>query len=183
MLVNASLGFHQQVEQMIAKADRDGNSRMPLWQRLSTFAAIDREPAIMFDADELALFVAAKKVAYVDDLVLLSRRHAACLANLGAFGRMKTDLHYEIARRGETTRDDNDVSTTFARVDPGMANYLGQRAEELELYTRELRSILADTAALAERTAGQFGPITQAYFHDGTLPGFERSPASEALAG
>ena len=182
ILVNSACGFHQHVEQMIAKADRDGNTQMPLWSRISTFPAVDREPTIMFEADELAVFIAAKNVAYVDQLVLLARRHAANLASLAAFGKMKAELHYNHAQLGETHRDANNVSTTFARVGAGTANYLRLKAEELELFTRELRTLLADSATMAEQTAEQFGPITRLYFHDGSLPAFEKADRTSSAA-
>ena len=178
ILSNSITGFHQQVEQMIGKADRDGNQHMPLWQRISTFPAIEREASVMFEADELAVFIAAKKVEYVDDLILLSRRYSANLANLAAYAKMKTELHYEFAQVGITSRDENDVSTTIAQVPKHRDNYLRLKAEELEMFTVHLRLLLAQTATMAEGIAEQFGPITQLYFHDGTLPSFERTPGA-----
>ena len=86
--ITNSLGsFQKQTLEMVAKADSNGNSHMPLYQRLSPFAGIEREPSIEFSAEELAVYIGAKRTDYVDDLLLLSRRYAACPASLDTFAK------------------------------------------------------------------------------------------------
>ena len=56
-----SLGSYQkQILEMVARADSDGNGHMPLYQRLSSFVGIEREPTIEFVADELVIYITAK---------------------------------------------------------------------------------------------------------------------------
>jgi len=179
ILTNSLLDWHQQTEAMIARAERDGHGAMPIAQRLSTYAGIARETMPEFTAEELALFVNAGEVGYIDDLVLLQRRHRAAIDNLVAFGTMRSRLHYQMAEYGETDRDATGMSRTIARVPVGTANRLKLEADELELYAREMRKLLADFAAFAERVATAYGDHIRRYFDDPTMPGFARTEAAE----
>lgn len=172
ILVNTILTYHQQVEQMIAKADTDGNGDMGIADRLSIFPGLDRDPAITFAADELEVFIAAKRADYVDDLVLLSRRYSAVLTNLDQFGRLKTELHYEAAKRGVTSRDINLVSTTRLHLTPSDANYFRVKIDELEQFARPMRKLLTETADFATKVAEQYEPITKAYLGADATIGF-----------
>jgi len=175
--VNEIMGFHRQVELMIAKADSDGNGHMPVWQRLSTFVGIDRNPVVEFDAQELSVFIAARAMDYVDALILLSRRHAAVVTSLAAFAQMRIEFQYEIAKSGNSTRNESGVSTTAVRVPPGRENYFRFKSEELSLFAENMRGLLTDYANFAARVAEKFGPISEAYFGEGQLPYLEDTPA------
>ncbi|MDB5583735.1 MAG: hypothetical protein JWR80_8911 [Bradyrhizobium sp.] len=182
-IIANALGSHeQQVEEMIAKADQDGNDHMPIHQRISTFPGIDREPLVTFEACELAVFITAEAPDYVDELILLSRRYAAVLASLATFGRLRTELHYETSRQGITTRDASDVSTTAVHGSPGFQNYILLKADELELFARAMRRQLNDYAAFARAVAGRFGPVADGYLGKGLVPHLENkaSTAGEA---
>ncbi len=156
--ITNSLGsFQKQTLEMVAKADSDGNSHMPLYQRLSPFAGIDREPSIEFSAEELAVYIGAKRADYVDDLLLLSRRYAACLASLDTFAKLKTDLHFEMARLGQTTRDTaTGVSTTRMHLPPEVGNYIKVKTEELDLFAQGMCQLLAEYDAFARDVAQRF---------------------------
>lgn len=174
LLVNSLCGFHEQVESMIAKADREGNEHMPVWQRVSSFAGIELEPSVEFSAEELAIYIAAGQPDFVDELILLSRRHSAMLGNLTAFAKLKTDLIYETFRLGNTERaPETGVSTTRMSVSPGVANSMKARAEELELFTGEVRSMLSMYGAFARDIASRFADVTNGYLGEKSVPSFE----------
>ena len=179
ILTNSLLDWHQQTEAMIARAERDGYGAMPIAQRLSTYAGIARETTPEFTAEELALFINAGEVGYIDDLILLQRRHRAAIDNLVAFGTMRSRLHYQVAELGETERDASGMSRTIARVPAGTANRLRLEADELELFARELRQLLADFAAFAEKVATAYGDHVRRYFNDPAMPRFARSGTEE----
>jgi hypothetical protein len=170
LLVNTLGSFRQDVEGTIARATLNGNDHMPLTQRISIFAGIEDEPTIAFDAAELAPFIAAKRPDLVDDLLLLQRRHAAVVHGLRSFARLKLELHYMVAGHGTTTRDDALVSTTRARVPRDLANVFHLKAEELELFTKSLRTQINDYADYAACVAALFGEVTEGYFGKGGLP-------------
>lgn len=172
ILANSVCGYHKQVEDMIAKADRDGNSHMPIWQRLSTFAGIEREQSVEFTADELSIYIAAKRPDYVDDLLLLARRYAANLSNLSAFAKLKSDLHYETIGLGETTRAETGVSTTRMHVPREIANSIRVRSEELEMFASQMRSMLAEDNHFARDVADRFREVTEVHLGQGSVPSF-----------
>jgi len=170
ILANSLCGYHRQIEAMIAKAEHDGNSHMPIWQRLSTFAGIDRETSVEFNADELAIYIAAKRPDYVDDLILLARRYAANLANLAAFAKMKTDLHLETISLGVTERAETGVSTTRLHVPREVANSIKVRADELNLFAIEMRAMLAEDDRFARDVAERFADVTDSYLGPKSVP-------------
>lgn len=178
VLVNAILDYHNQIEAMVLKAEQDGNGQMTIAQRLSAFVGVDREPSVSFTAEELEVFIAAKRVDYVDNLVLLSRRHGAMLSNLAAFGRMKTDLHYELVKHGHTTRDEDLVSTTAGRMPAPLANYFRTQSDELNLYAMAMRQMIAVFADFARDVAKDYGPITRDYLGDDAMLDLSEDPAA-----
>ncbi|WP_172705078.1 hypothetical protein [Sphingomonas sp. LH128] len=178
VLVNAILDYHNQIEAMVLKAEQDGNGQMTIAQRLSAFVGVEREPSVSFTADELEVFIAAKRVDYVDNLVLLSRRHGAMLSNLAAFGRMKTDLHYELAKYGHTMRDDDLVSTTAGRMPAPLANYFRTQSDELNLYAMAMRQMITVFADFARDVAKDYGPITRDYLGDDAMLDLSEEPAA-----
>ncbi|MYM00375.1 hypothetical protein GR702_21835 [Novosphingobium sp. FGD1] len=172
-IANSIGSFQKQTLEMVAKADSDGNSHMPLYQRLSPFAGIEREPSIEFSAEELAVYIGAKQADYVDDLLLLSRRYAACLASLDTFAKLKTDLHFETARLGQTTRDAaTGVSTTRMHLPPEVGNYIKVKAEELDLFAQGMCQLLTDYDAFARNVAERFDEVTRGFL-DGPVLRFE----------
>lgn len=177
VLVNAILGYHNDIEAMIAKAEQDGNGHMMTAQRLSAFVGVDREPSVAFAADELEVFVAAKRPDYVDNLVLLSRRHGAMLSMLAAFGQKKTDLHYELAKHGHTSRDSDQVSTTAARMPASLGNYFRVQMDELNLFAVSMRQTINAFAAFARDLANDYGPITRAYLGADAILDLAEGPA------
>lgn len=172
--------YHKQVEEMIAKADFDENSHMLIWQRLSAFPAIGREPTIEFSAEELALYIAAKRPEFMDDLLLLARKYAANLGNLTAFATMKTDLHNEMTKFGNSTRVESGVSTTHLLAPPELANFIKVKSEELELFANMMRSFLAEDYKFACNVASRFTEVTESYLGEKTLPGFASATEIEA---
>lgn len=171
-LANSIGTYHKQVEEMITKADVDGNSHMLIWQRLPVFPAIGREPKIEFSAEELALYVAAKRLEFMDDLLLLARKHAANLGSLAAFATMKSDLHSEMTKFGSTTRAESGVSTTRLRVPLELANHFEVRSDELENFANMMRAYLAEDYKFACNVADRFTEVTESYLGEKTLPGF-----------
>lgn len=172
-IANSLGSFQKQTLEMVAKADSDGNVHMPLYQRLSPFAGIERESSIEFSAEELAVYIGASRADYVDDLLLLSRRYAACLASLDTFAKLKTDLHFEMARLGQTTRDTaTGVSTTRMHLPPEVGNYIKVKTEELDLFAQGMCRLLADYDAFARDVAQRFYEVTRGFL-GGAIPAFE----------
>lgn len=183
-IANSLGSFQKLIREMNSKAESDGNGHMPLYQRLSAFAGIDREPTIEFSAEELTIYIAAKRADYVDDLLLLSRRHAACVASLTTFAKLKTEWHSETARWGRSTRDpDTGVSTTRMVVPPEVGNSIKMKAEELDLFANAMCQQLSEYDAFAADVAGRFEEVTRAFL-DGPIVGFalEKPVATETHA-
>lgn len=174
--------YHKQVEEMIVKADVDGNSHMPIWQRLSIFPAIGREPNVEFSSEELALYIAAKRPEFMDDLLLLGRKHAANLGSLAAFATMKSDLHFEMTKFGSTTRAESGVSTTRLRVPLELANHFQVRGDELENFAKMMRECLAEDYKFACGVASRFTGVTESYLGEETLPGFASATEIETTS-
>lgn len=173
LIANTLGSFRQDIEAMIAKATTDGNDHMSLWQRLSTFAGIEDEPAIPFGAAELAPFIAARRPDLVDALLLLQRRHMAVVQSLRSFAKLKTELHYMAARYGETTRDETLVSTTRARMPVEAAQVFNLKVDELNLFTKGMREQINAYADYGVEVADLFDVVCQAYFGRGKLPTLE----------
>jgi hypothetical protein len=161
ILVNSILGFYHHIEEMIKKADEDGNTHMSIAQRLSVFPGIDREQTLSFTAEELEFLIVKERVDLVDDLILLARRHSSMLSNLAAFGAMKTEIHYELAKHGFTTRDRDSVSNTAATLPPTLGNYFRVKADEINLYAIQMRSLIADFAQFARAVASKYGEVSK----------------------
>lgn len=172
-LANSIGSFHKQIEEMIEKADQDGNFDMRIFERLSTFPSINREPSIDFTSEELEIFISQKRADYIDNLLLSSRRYSACLGHLAAFGQMKTNWHNLTIQYGVTERDENGVSRTTMRVPANMANYIFVQADELESYATEMRGLIADWKTYIFDVARGFDDATAALFEAGERPSFE----------
>lgn len=170
LIANTLGSFHQDIEAMIARATSDGHDHMPLWQRLSTFAGIEDEPAVMFGANELAPFIAARRPELVDALLLLQRRHMAVVQSLRTFAKLKTELHYMGAQFGQTTRDETLVSTTRMQMPPEVAQVFRLKVDELDLFTNSMRAQVSDYADYGVETASLFNTVCEAYFGHGSLP-------------
>ena len=171
-IANGLGSFQKQISEMIAKAEVLGKTKMPLYQRLSGFVGIDREPSIEFSAEELAIYISAKQPAYVDDLLLLSRRHAACVTSLGTFAKLKAELSLETARLGTTSRDaETGFSTTQMRLPPEFANYVKYKQDELDIFANSMCQLLAEYSAFAFDVAGRFEQVTKSFIA-GPIPGF-----------
>lgn len=179
-IANSLGSFQKQTLEMVAKADSDGNGHMPLYQRLSPFAGIEREPSIEFSAEELAVYIGARRADFVDDLLLLSRRYAACLASLDTFAKLKTDLHFEMARLGHTTRDSaTGVSTTRMHLPAEVGNYIKVKTEELDLFAQGMCQLLSDYDQFARDVATRFNEVTRSFL-GGPIPTYEPLETSAA---
>lgn len=183
LLANGLGSYREQLEGMSAKAVADGNGQMALWERYSTFAGVDDEPLILFSADELAPFIAAGRPDLVDALLLLQRRYAAVLQSLRSFARMKADLHYEMARLGETTRDEQTlVSKTRVRMPPELANLFRLKIGELDLFAKAMTEQVFEYADHAIEVAALFTAVSTKYFGKSALPALEPCSAGAVVA-
>lgn len=179
IIANRLGSYLQQLTGMIEKADRDGNGHMALHERLSVFSGVDREPTIEFSAEELAIYIAAKRPDYVDDLLLLSRRYAATLIHLQTFGDMKVSLYELTTRLGATTRAETGVTTTrVPRTDP-LANQIIVKSGDLEFFAREMVDLTTQYDLFARDIASRFAEVTDGCLGKGAVPGFEPKVVSE----
>lgn len=167
---------------MITKAGRDGNDHMPLHRRISTFAGIEHEPAIAFDAAELAPFVSARRPDLLDELLLLQRHHSAVIQSLRTFARLRLELHYGMAGLGDLSRDEKLVSTRRASVPAELARVIVAKSDELELFTTEMRPQRNAATAHSERVAQLFEEVTRAHFGPGQRPSLEPAGDDPARA-
>lgn len=170
ILANSILSLKKQIDDMDERAERDGRSDMRLFERVSPIVGLDIEKPVEFTAEDLSMFVAAKRVDYVDDLLLLARRQAAIVGGLREYGRLKVEHYYLHVSKGVTTRAEDGVSTTRLRVSAEDANFLRVKGEELDIYLRALRAQLDEYAEQARRVANEYGNIVRTYFDDASLP-------------
>jgi hypothetical protein len=173
MLANSIGTYHKQIEAMIGRADKDKNSRMRIFERLSTYPGIDNEPRIDFLAEELEIFISTNQPAYMDRLLLASRNHAACISNLSAFGKLKAEWHDLATLMGQTSRDENGVSKTFMRVPVDIANHVTVKGDELESFATEMRQLISEWNDFVVSVANDYEDATVSFFKSGERPGFE----------
>lgn len=180
-LANSIGSYHEQIEEMVQKAELDGNSHMRIFERLSTFPGIDREPSVDFTSDELEIFIYQNRPDYIDQLLLSSRRYSATLGHLAAFAKMKTDWHNTAIQFGETVRDENGVSRTRMRVPSNVANFINVQADELEFFTTEMRGLISEWTTYIFGVAQGFEEATVTLFDAGERPGFAPIDGTDAL--
>ncbi len=181
MLANSSGSFRKHVNEMIERANLDGNASMRTFERLSTFPGIDRETAIEFNAEELEVFIHAKRPDDVDALLLASRRYEACLTNLSSFAKLKLELHEYAIGLGQTERDASGVARTRMRVPTNVANIIKVKGENLELFAKEMVDLINECADYIIEVAQQFEGVASAYFDVGERLGFSPTDNSAAL--
>jgi hypothetical protein len=173
VIANSLCGYHKQVEEMIAKADADGNAKILISEKLSTFAGIERASPVEFSPDELSIYIAGKQQDYMNNLLLLARHHEIHISHLITFAKLKAALHEEIAAIGVTTRDESGMSRTRIPNMHPRYNLVMTKRDELEIYTKSMRTLLAEGDKLARRVTEQFNRATEAYLGEGSMPDFE----------
>ena len=93
--------------------------------------------------------------------------------SLNTFSKLKSDLHFEVARLGQTTRDNaTGVSTTRMNLPSQVPNYINVKIEELDLFAQEMFQLLADYAEFAYDVAQRFHEVTRSFL-DGPIPSFD----------
>jgi hypothetical protein len=180
ILTNTLCGYHKQITEMVERADRDGRSHLALHEKLSAFPAIERERPVEFTAEELSIYIAAKKVDYADDLILLARCFTADLSHLVAFAKLKVELHDLTSGLGTTTIDEAGFSKTLMQLPAHLANQLMVKRESLDRFTTGMCQLIAEHAHFARDVANRFAPVTEAYIGKGVVPSFvEKAPSAE----
>jgi hypothetical protein len=164
-MVNAVLSLQAQVEGMIPPQTAD-DPNAHLWQYVRPIAGLQDDNRIGIEPDEAAIFMAAQEADYVNDLLLLPRRHAAVTAALIEYGRKREDLA-KLMPVESFVGEWGSAYMTKAESDA-----LKPRMVELNSIIRQARTVMEENRETALSLARRFGPILKAYFKDPTFPGF-----------
>ena len=179
-IVNSIYALHRHIEDSIASAEREGFGHMEIWQRVEPMVGFSDEGSMRFDAEEAALFLAAKQGEYLMDLLLLGWRHGTLIATFK-----------EYLTRRDAYRSIAPVPDTYKGT-VGSAQITGDELRRLRMHTIPLESMITALRAhcaadweLAKKVARGFGGILQTYFNDPTYPALtvpEEGPAAQSTA-
>ncbi len=88
-LVNGILSLRTQLEAMAAEAITNPDVGEHLWLVVRPIVGTTDDRLITVDAEEASIFVAAGEAEYVNDLVVLPKRHKAILEALAEYRRLR----------------------------------------------------------------------------------------------
>lgn len=139
-------------------------AHMEPWQALQPLVGFTDEDATRFEADELALFMAAKRADFVSELLLLAQRHATSIAVMKEYYGQREALK---AHSPHPEKLDGEIA-------------IGTISEEERLgllpYTIPLNGMAIQMAEgveenleLARNVTLAIGPIFDTYFGKGTV--------------
>jgi hypothetical protein len=163
-IVNSILTLQKQLNAAIANPPQPGAE---YWQMVEPVVGFAGEEGITFEAEEVAIFIAAGKLDYAEALLLLARRHAVHAEVMREYAARRDQLRKDMptpaavdGRTGTTalTRED------FLRLRPQMVS--------LNSLIEQLLGHLDEDSVLAINLAQDFGTILRAHFKDPRYPAF-----------
>lgn len=149
-IVNGVSDLCRMVEEQIAESEKAGHGDKQLWQRVFGIIGL-RDDQIRFEADELAVLVAAREFDYLPRLMLVAARYATLVAGFQDYTARRRELLDQIPARMK-----GNVGTIIL-TDEENARY-APRAVELEMQITDLRATAAKDRTEAIAVAEQFGP-------------------------
>lgn len=163
-IVNSMLTVQRQLRQAIADAPVEGAE---LWQCVEPVVGFAGEDRITFDAEELALFLAAGKGDFAEALLLLARRHAVQAEVLKEYGVRREQLRRDMPAPAAVQGTRGSTFLTHEELMQVRPQMVG-----LNTLLSQLLEHLAEDVGLALALADDFGPILRTYFDDPKYPSF-----------
>ena len=176
-IVNSTISLWAHVHGCLKLLERPDHENMEFWQALMPQVGFSDEGSIRFDAEEMAVFAEAGEADFVNDSLLLARRHSSSHETFREYNRQRLAF-VAIAPKPEK----------YDEVGLGTAYLTKEQILELKPFTIPLNDMakgLADglesDMKLAKAVTLAYGPIVRKYFEDQTIKslGF---PSDEELA-
>lgn len=163
-IVNSILAIKRQLDEALTNPPHEGAE---LWQTILPIVGFSGEERIRFDADEVAIFIAAGANDYAEALLLLAQRHAVHATILGEYTerreRLREAMPPPTAVVG-TTGQTHLSREEMMRVRPMMV--------AMNTLLEQLIAFVRDDAGLAVALARDYGKILRPYFGDPKFPAF-----------
>jgi hypothetical protein len=176
-IVNSTISLWAHVYGCIKLLDRPDLKEMEPWQALMPQVGFSDESSIRFDADEMAVFAAANEADFVNDALLLARRHSSSHATFQEYMRQRAAF-MAVAPKPEK----------FEEGGLGTAYLTTEQVLEMKPFTIPLNDLamgllegLERDVKLAKSVALAYGPIVQRHFSNPSLKGLS-FPSDEELA-
>jgi len=149
---------------------------MEYWQVLIPLIGLTDEGSMRFTSEEMAAFAAVNEYDFMENIMLLARRHSSIISSFQIYCEMRSNF---LARWPEPESYDGSV---------GSRQLTQQEEIRLKPYTMPLNNAVEGIVAgldedvqLARVVVEKFGPITQRYFNMTQFASLT-FPTDEALA-
>ncbi|MEP7222554.1 MAG: hypothetical protein ABI673_07800 [Novosphingobium sp.] len=162
----------------LALLKEPATQHMEPWQAVRPIIGHTDADILHFDAEELAIFMAAKERQFLSDLIVLAQRHATSIMVMREYCSQREALK---ARSPHPENMDGDIAQAMITDEERM---------KLLPYTRPLNGMVVQMVAAADENirlgrevAGRIRSIFQAYFGDDAAggPSFPTDSELEAL--
>jgi hypothetical protein len=170
VVANSLLSLNQQVEEMLASRTVSPQDAAPTQRRLSAIVGFSAEMEMRFDAEDLAILVAAKRVEYLGEVQLLGRRHAALFDSLQVYRERKERFADLIASVGSHEVASDGLVTS--KIPAELSSRIKVEEATLESLAVAIVANLSRDCELAQGVTRKFGPAMYSHFGDQTVPFF-----------
>ena len=170
-IVNSFFSTRMQIDEMLAQPAKPAD-RTPYQRRIQGLVGFSGEQTLDFNADDLALLVAAKASNYLMQLTLISRRHSALMATLSSYAEFRDRYTQFMLQVGQhDMQPDGTVGTSIPRE---LTPQILIREHQLETIIRPAVEMMEEDTQKIIEAADEFGRIMKAYFGGkGFLLGFD----------
>jgi hypothetical protein len=175
-IINSTISLRSHVKGCAALRSIPGNEKMELWQVLVPMIGHTDEGSIRFDAEEMAVFAAAKEHDFMQDALLLAQRHASSLASFQEYCKRREEFLVLAPRPEEYSGQLGSAMLTYDQI------------LKMKPFTLPLNNIVAglltgleEDLRLARKVSLAFGPIVKKRFADPNFTGLS-FPSDEQLA-
>ena len=158
-IVNSTISLSNHVKSCMALRNNPKLAHMEPWQVLVPMIGHTEEDSTRFTADEMAVFAAANKYDFMQDMMLLAVRSASSLATFKEYCKMRDDFR-SIGPKPQAFEGQI-----------GMATLTPQQVDSYKPYTMPLNNVAVSLDAgldkdlqLAREVTAQFDPISKQYF-------------------
>lgn len=159
-IINSTISLDNHVKACLALRDLPDHEHMEPWQVLIPMVGFSDEGTIRFEAEEMAVFLAANEPDFMQDMLLLANRHSASLSAFLTYCQMRNDF-----------RNVGPTPMAF-EGELGSSLLTQEDINRLKPYTIPMNNVaislsngLDEDVELARKVAEQFGPITKKYFN------------------
>ena len=158
-IINSTISLSNYVKSCMALRTVPNHEHMEPWQVLIPMIGHTDEGSIRFTAEEMAVFAAAGEYDFMQDMLLLSLRHASSLETFGQYCDMRNEF-----------RSVGPIPDSF-QGEIGSTILTREQADSYKPYTIPLNNValgldfgLNQDIILAKKVTEKFGPITEKYF-------------------